>query len=138
MAAIWRRLPLGALLVAAGACGGPQQAPTTNSGDPGRAAYFALGCASCHGADLAGTPTAPALTDLARHWQPATLGEYLKAPQEVRARTPRLQYLASRYRVKMPRPPSEDHEQLATLVSWLLAQDTPGASTAASDAPPPS
>ena len=81
------------------------------TGAPPQEAYVGLNCASCHGAELEGQRTAPALKGLAE-----------RDPQAVQAANPRLAYMAERYPIVMPAYAHTDEQVLRGLVSWLLAQ----------------
>ncbi|HSL19526.1 MAG TPA: cytochrome c [Methylomirabilota bacterium] len=84
-------------------------------------AYVALKCASCHGAELEGQRTAPALTGLGERWTEDELIAYLRDPAAVRAATPRLAYMAEQYVIDMPAYPHTDEQVLSDLVGWLLS-----------------
>jgi cytochrome c553 len=84
--------------------------------------YAGLNCASCHGAELEGQRTAPALKGLAERWSEDELIAYLRDPKAVQAANPSLAYMAERYPIVMPAYPHTDEQVLRGLVSWLLAQ----------------
>lgn len=88
-----RRVVAAAGLCALAACG---------SDDPGRAAYVSAGCGRCHGSDLSGNRLGPPLTDLARHWDRASLEAFLARPDTVRKGDPRLARLSAAYPAPMP------------------------------------
>jgi cytochrome c553 len=85
-------------------------------------AYVQLKCASCHGAELEGQRTAPALTGLGTRWTEEDLVAYLRDPKAVQAATPRLAYMAERYPIEMPAYPHTDEQVLRGLVGWMLTQ----------------
>ena len=92
------------------------------SGVSPQEAYVALNCAKCHGAELKGQRTAPALTGLAAHWTEDQLIAYLRDPAAVRAANPRMAYVAEEYAIVMPAYPHTDETALRGLVGWLLTQ----------------
>jgi cytochrome c553 len=67
-----------------------------------------LGCARCHGHELAGTRLGPPLMGLDSVWSEESLIEYLINPADYRAREPRLQELGTRFSVHMPSTPMSD------------------------------
>jgi cytochrome c553 len=78
-----------------------------------------LGCARCHGQELAGTRLGPPLMGLDSVWSEESLIEYLINPADFRAREPRLQELGTRFSVHMPRTPMSD-EARRELARYIL------------------
>jgi mono/diheme cytochrome c family protein len=81
-----------------------------------------LGCASCHGAQLGGTRTAPPLADLDSHWQTDSLVSYLQNPAEVARATPHIAYRNERYPLQMPSFGHVDEAKLRQLVEFLMTR----------------
>ena len=77
-------------------------------------------CASCHGEDLRGKRTAPALVGLSRNWSPQRLARYLDDPTSLTQSDPRLLHLSGAYTLRMPAfrtmPPAEREDLLAFLL----------------------
>jgi cytochrome c553 len=92
------------------------------SGASPQQAYVALNCAKCHGTDLKGQRTAPALTGLAAHWTEDQLIAYLRDPPAVRAANPRMAYVAEQFAIEMPAYPHTDEAALRGLVGWIITQ----------------
>jgi mono/diheme cytochrome c family protein len=112
---VFSALTLAGVIVALSCSSGSDesQAPAT--------LFAAKGCAGCHGADRQGTATAPALENLQRHWDEASLAAYLRDPKAVRAKVPRLQYQNGEYPAEMPAIKGSDDE-IAQLAKELLAE----------------
>jgi mono/diheme cytochrome c family protein len=109
---------LASSLVVVSACSGAGEA--SDDGPPGRQVYVQAGCGGCHGADLEGLQTAPTLQNLEAHWNAEDLTAYLRSPDEVRTRRPKLQYRTEGYAAEMPAFQGSD-EELTQLVEYLLA-----------------
>ncbi len=105
-------------LVALVAC---TRLPSEPTGGPGAVVYSSLGCASCHGADLAGTNAAPSLAGLSAHWTTEELVAYLQDPVTVQQQRPRLQYRLEQYPLQMPGYASHPRADLEALATFLLA-----------------
>lgn len=84
-------------------------------------AYKTLGCGSCHGDQLEGKRSGPALTGIADHWQQDSLVTYLKDPPAMIKVTPRLAYRAEQYPIAMPGFVNKaDEATLAQIATYLL------------------
>ena len=84
-------------------------------------AYRTLGCGSCHGEQLEGKRSGPALTGIADHWQEESLVAYLKDPPAMIKSTPRLAYKAEQYPIAMPGfVYKADEATLAQIAAFLL------------------
>lgn len=103
------------LVTVGGGCSGPAE------DSPG--ALYRHRCARCHGSDLEGTPTAPSLQDLKRHWNPDTLARYLGDPEVVRRGDARLEAQSARYLIDMPAYDELSAGEMNGLVEFLLSQD---------------
>jgi len=86
---------------------------------PGRETYQSGLCPQCHGVDRAGTAMGPPLKQLRRSWHPDSLGAYLQKPDAFVERNPRLQGLATKYTMVMPRF-NMDESTRHDLVRYLL------------------
>ena len=101
-------------------CGG--DASTSADAHPGRQVLDELGCASCHGARLDGTRTAPPLADLESHWQADALVAYLQSPAQVARATPNIAYRNERYPLQMPSFGHVDEAKLRQLAEFLMSR----------------
>ena len=106
-------------------CGAGQDRPDPNlpaEAQQGWHAYRALGCGSCHGDQLEGKRSGPALTGITDHWHEETLVTYLKDPAAMIKTTPRLAYRAEQYPIAMPGfVEKADDATLAQIAAYLLA-----------------
>jgi len=94
--------------------------PACGPGDP-ESLYVDLGCPRCHGFHLEGNRYGPALDRLGENWDSAqTIGAYLRDPQALVAKDPRLSGQDSRYELKMQRVTAASDEELIILSTWLL------------------
>jgi cytochrome c553 len=85
-------------------------------------AYVALNCSRCHGTELQGQRTAPALTGLSSKWTEDDLVAYLRDPAAARAANPRLAHVAEQYVIDMPAYPHTEETVLRGLAGWILAR----------------
>lgn len=87
---------------------------------PGYQIYTGEGCATCHGSDLLGTRMAPPLVDVRKHFDLASLGEYLSDPDAYILDDPRLQGLDSQYQMQVMPAYDLTDEELAALGGLIL------------------
>jgi mono/diheme cytochrome c family protein len=107
---------LGLVLAALAACN-PTPPPSTSR--RGSEIYATMGCLVCHGANGAGSTTAPPLTDLAQHWDRAGLAAYLEDPRSYIEKDARLAALKQRFGTEMPALGLPEADRLA-LADYLL------------------
>jgi cytochrome c2 len=88
---------------------------------PGYAVYQAQNCAMCHGSDLRGTPSGPALSGIKEHWDAVKLSAYLKDPQGYADKDPRLAANREKFAMRM-RPFSLSAADETALIDFLLSR----------------
>ena len=113
---------LAVVVILIGCAGEDRPDPTLSAeAQQGWHAYRALGCGSCHGDQLGGKRSGPALTGLTDHWQQESLVTYLKDPAAMVKTTPRLAYKAEQYPIAMPGFAAKaDEATLAKVATFLL------------------
>lgn len=113
---------LAAAVILIGCAGQDRPDPNLSAeAQQGWQAYRTLGCGSCHGDQLEGKRSGPALTGITDHWQEESLVTYLKDPAAMVKTTPRLAYKAEQYPIAMPGFVNKaDEATLAQLAAYLL------------------
>jgi len=113
-------LTAGALL----GCGAPpdEVGRPTPIPSPGRVAYLAEACPTCHGRDRLGTNTGPPIVRARERWDKQQLTRFLRAPAAFKQADPRLRQLSERYRSDMPALFSPDDGRVRALVVYLLEE----------------
>lgn len=87
----------------------------------GKEVFNNLGCKTCHGADRIGTNLGPPLTSVKKNWNKKSLLEYLKSPQVIVNKNPKLKKLKEKYNMtEMPSFESIQQKQANELVDFLL------------------
>jgi hypothetical protein len=109
-------LAVAAVLVVPFACQRRPPEPPPRGGG-----YARLGCAGCHGPRGEGTPGAPALDRLRRHWDGERLAAYLRDPEAVKRGDPRLTAQAGSFQLVMPAVKGATDGELRELARELLA-----------------
>lgn len=118
--------------ITAAACGGGGDEGATDAGsEPSErplsdaVALYSGGtqptCQTCHGTNGAGAMMGPSIDALADHWDTDTLTAFLLDPPAHMAESQRLNELASRYPMPMPKPSGFTESDARVLARWLLA-----------------
>lgn len=112
----------GLIAAACSPSGGPPEGRATATPSPGRLAFLAAACPTCHGYGRDGTNTGPALHGLRAHWDADTLARFLRDPAACKSADPRLAALSQRYRSEMPPLFAADEGRVRALVRYLLQE----------------
>jgi len=81
-----------------------------------------FGCTNCHGGDLQGTQTAPALTNLSQYWGKETLLNYLRNPNDFMNDTRFKEYKQKYPSQIMPPYGNKNIKDLGKIVDYLLTR----------------
>lgn len=85
----------------------------------GMALITKIGCVSCHGSDLNGSPMAPSLLSVKEYWTRDNLINYLRNPSSYNG-DKRFENYKQMYNRVMPSYNNIDVKQLGTIADYLL------------------
>ncbi len=98
-----------------------QEAPA-ESGESGLSIYQSAGCASCHGENLQGTQSGPALVKLSENWTKRELVSFLRNPDDFSKNERITKYKEKFGNSFMPSFNSIDAQKLGKLAEYLLSK----------------